>query len=160
MKNVKVFYLVIAFVFAGFMTQTASAQMSVGAGLSYGTEIEELGINIRFNYGFTEKIEGTANVTFWLVGEEGINFTTINLDAHYYFLDNEKFNVYGIGGLNIARTKIEFLGVSASDSEYGLNVGAGIDLGLSDALGFFGEVKYVIGDADQLALTAGVKYAF
>ncbi|MCB0620041.1 MAG: hypothetical protein KDC41_15295, partial [Saprospiraceae bacterium] len=88
------------------------------------------------------------------------NFSTLNVDGHYLFL-NESFLVYALAGLNLAFVSVD-LGAfgDASDSELGLNLGGGIQLPITDALGLLGEVKYVIGDADQLVLTVGAIFGF
>lgn len=52
-----------------------------------------------------------------------------------------------------------FLGfpVSASDSKFGLNVGAGYTIALEGPIIPFGEVKYIISKFDQLVLSAGIR---
>jgi hypothetical protein len=46
---------------------------------------------------------------------------------------------------------------TASDSEIGLNIGIGGETRL-DFGSLFGEVKYVLGNWDQLVLTAGLRF--
>ncbi|MCB0683223.1 MAG: outer membrane beta-barrel protein [Saprospiraceae bacterium] len=161
MKRVFITLMLVAG-FLGF--QSAHAQFSAGAGLAYGTDSGvngdgAIGIQARAMYQFMENIRGSANFTFFLV-DDPVNFSTLNVDGHYLFL-NESFLVYALAGLNLAFVSVD-LGAfgDASDSELGLNLGGGIQLPITDALGLLGEVKYVIGDADQLVLTVGAIFGF
>ncbi|PHI19123.1 hypothetical protein CEQ90_14520 [Lewinellaceae bacterium SD302] len=156
-------YSLFLLLFAGFGL-TASAQLSLGGGLGYNLEAEELGINVRGVYGFNETWRGQAGFTYYLAGE-GINFSEFNLNANYVFSDNgDGTLIYALAGINFFRVGFDDINVGgividgASSTETGLNIGAGINLGLSDNISVFGEAKYVISDFDGLGLFAGILY--
>ena len=90
MKNIKFIFLTTLFIFSGFFMQKTQAQFHAGLGLSYGSEIEELGLNLRVGYQITEAINANANYTFWLLDVDGLSFSTFNLYGHYSFLTKEK----------------------------------------------------------------------
>lgn len=157
-------YSLFILLFAGFGL-TASAQLSLGGGLAYNIEAEELGINIRGVYDINETWRGQAGFVYYLAGE-GVNFSEINLNANYVFSDNGAgTKIYGLAGLNFFRVGFDDINVGgiiiegASATETGFNVGAGINLGLSDQLSIYGEAKYILSDFDGLGLVAGVLYS-
>ncbi len=153
----KKIFLTLAFV--ALFASASFGQLKFGGGLSYGTEAENIGINIRGDYSINDKIAIVPGFTYFLPKDD-VTFWEFNADCHYSF--NEMF--YGLGGLNYTHFKYEmpsgslfgvaFEGEDITDSAIGLNVGAGAKLGSK----FFGEAKYVLSDYDQLVLTVGILF--
>jgi opacity protein-like surface antigen len=91
-----------------------------------------------------------------------VNWFEFNANGHYLFQDDEDLALYGLGGLNLTRVSVDFPenqffgGGSVSDSEIGLNVGAGLEYGVGFG-NLYAEAKYVISSADHLAITGGVR---
>jgi hypothetical protein len=88
-----------------------------------------------------------------------INFFGFNINGHYIFYSEDKLMAYGLAGINILRSKVEAGGFSASNSETGLNLGAGVEFA-QDFGNIFGELKLagLGGDADQLVIGGGVRF--
>lgn len=118
-----------------------------------------MGINLNAEIFIKDKIAISPKFTYYFTGSN-TTFWELNGDVHYYFQGGDS-GVYGIGGLNISHSAVDFvfLGVpiSASDSKFGLNVGAGYTIALEGPIIPFGELKYIISDFDQLVLTAGIR---
>lgn len=131
-------------------------QFKVGGGVLYGSEVESVGLQLNGTYRFTEEIEGAADLSFFFPGDNsGLDsFWAINANGHYIFTSDEEFHVYGLAGLNLSTAEFSFN--NNSNSELGLNLGAGGEYHL-DSVSLFGEIKYVVGDFDQLVLGAGVR---
>lgn len=138
----------------------------------YGTEIEQPGIRVDGVYQINEEFRAVADLGFFFPNENEFgngNSTTVtwwelNINGNYIFYTNEENNLmaYGIGGLNYLNVNVESDGQFASsysDSEIGLNVGVGAEYPL-DFADLFGELKYVLGDADQLNIGAGLRFNF
>ena len=157
--------LVVA-LFALVATPQAQAQLQVGGGLVFGTDIGQLGVQGNGTYQITDNIRGAADLTFFFPDEElGIKVTLWTLDAnvHYLFSQDDGQEFYGIGGLGIATAKAEIEdfgfgvgGASVSDSEVGLNVGGGAQFGMPFG-NFFAELIYQLGGGDQLVVAGGVR---
>jgi len=142
----------------GFIsTQDIFAQKRVGGGFSWGSEVDDVGININAEIFLKDNIAISPNFIYYFVGSN-LTWWELNGDVHYYFQGGDT-GVYGIGGLNITHFAfdIPFLGISVSDSEFGLNLGAGYSFGLEGPIIPFGEVKYIISNLDQLVLSAGIR---
>ncbi|MDR6300556.1 outer membrane beta-barrel protein [Mesonia maritima] len=160
------------FVFC-FVSLTANAQKidtRIGGMLAYGTEIENIGIGANVEFGIIDKLSITPSFIYYLPKENGpikITWFEFNTNANYYFIQDEDFDFYGIGGLNYTNVNVKYdndiLGgfgssVSGSDGRIGLNIGGGANLKLDGNITPFAELKYVIIDGGQLVLAAGVKF--
>lgn len=157
--------------FAAFISiafsNIASAQISVGGGLAFGTEVEELGIQAGGVYTINEEFRAAADFIYYLTGDDndfGGDFTwwEFNANGHYLFVTEEDMIVYALGGLNFASFSYDFNfegfgGGSVSETEIGLNIGAGLEYGLGFA-DLYGELKYALSSADQLVLSAGLRF--
>lgn len=149
--------------------QSSHAQIAVGGALMYGSEVEQIGLRVDGTYAINEDIDINANIGLYLPetidlgnGDEIKNtYYEFNINGHYGFYANDEsgLSAYGLAGINILGVNSEASGPnvsgSNSDSELGLNLGAGASYPLSFG-NLFGQLKYVIGDADQLNLAAGV----
>lgn len=140
------------------------------AGLSYGLDIEELGISVGGLYSLNKDMRVGANITYWLAGEEealGVNYSStffeINGQYHYIFYNQNALAIYGIGalGFHIASVSIEYAGTSVdeSDSEVAIGLGAGFEYSLG-GISLYAEPKYFISGFEQLKINAGVRYYF
>jgi len=145
----------------------AAAEPRIGAGLVYGTEIEEVGLQLNGYYGL-DQVPGLrvgAEFAYYLV-DDPVSFWTLDLNAQYRFIEPGPFGAYGIAGLDIARVSLDLdLGdfggdASTSSTEIGLNLGIGAEYAVVPNVELFGEIKYVISDYDQAVLALGARYLF
>lgn len=89
-----------------------------------------------------------------------------DINAHYVFNSLDKFEFYGLSGLNITLLRNSWKwanptganepGDASSETVLGLNLGAGSYMKLTEQLDVFAEVKYILSKRDQFMLTAGV----
>ena len=154
--------------------QSFTDKISFGGGLSYGTEIEKLGINFKGIYEITEKIHGSLNFTYFFTKKENIgtaewkwSLWELNFDGHYVFTSSDKFSAYGLAGINITHWGTKWEGdtyggyyhdFDNSDTDIGLNIGGGALYNFTGSLSGFGELKYVVSNYDQFVFTFGVLY--
>lgn len=143
--------------------------LSAHAGISYGFDIEELGINAGASYFITEDMRVGGTFTYWLYGgseesfgyEVSTNAFEINGHYHYIFYNESDFVIYGVGalGLHITSVSVDYPGgsESESDTEVALGLGAGFEYSIGN-LSIFAEPKYFISGFDQLKLNAGVRF--
>ncbi len=137
--------------------------ITVGPGLAYGSEVENLGIKVDGYYTINEEFRAGLDLVYYFpetVGNTDINYFGFNINGHYIFYNEEEITAYGLAGINILRVKAESGNNSATDSESGLNLGAGIEYA-QDFGTLFGELKLagLGGDADQFVVGAGVRFA-
>lgn len=81
-----------------------------------------------------------------------------DLNGHYVFNSLDRFEFYGLAGLNITFAKIKWLNTTSdeSDNAIGLNLGAGTYMKLTEQLDLYGQVKYIVSKYDQLIVNAGL----
>lgn len=146
--------------FTIFLSTSSYSQIKAGAGLVWGSEVEEIGFQLRGIYTINEAWRAGVDFIFWFDGVEDVSIWEMNTNAHYIFSTSEKANLYALGGLNFFTLKLDTSNGSNSSTEVGLNIGAGGELFFTDKISGIAELRYVLGDADQLVIGAGVLFAF
>ena len=157
----------IALVVLAVAAPQTSGQVTFGAQLSYGTDIEELGIGVRAYKGLDDLMEGltgVASFVYWL-WDPGLDSATaweLNIDGHYPMAFGEMDGYVG-GGINIAHVAFEQdLGILGtfedSDTQFGLNVLAGATFGSGEGMIPFVELKLELSGGEQFVIQGGVKF--
>ena len=120
-----------------------------GWGLGVGVFEEDVGVHARKDFIMGEDRQ------FDIVLQGGIynqNKWTGRFDAdfHYVFFPSSTFRLYPLAGLDFA--------IQSKKNRAGVNLGGGATVELNSATQIFVEAKYVVGDWDGFALTAGVYF--
>jgi hypothetical protein len=92
-----------------------------------------------------------------------VSTTMIDINGHYVFKSLDKFDFYGLAGINLlfAGKKETPSGSSPTkerDNAIGLNLGAGTYMRLSEKIDLFVEAKYVVSRYNQFMLNAGLLF--
>jgi len=146
----------------------------VDAGLVYGFEIEEPGIQVGGGYSIAEVpgLRVAGDFTYYFTddgafgaGNVDTTFYTIAVYAQYVFAEVEQFRFYGQGGLNYSRFSADFSHPvfgrsSVSDSDIGLQLGVGTEFALTLEHHLYAELVYNTGDYDQAVLGFGYRFHF
>jgi opacity protein-like surface antigen len=158
MKRTIKLALVLFGLFFAYSTSVQAQDFKAGGGLAFGSEVEAIGIQVSGVYDITEEVSGAADFTIFF--PENYDWWELNLNAHYGFYSEDNVRVYGLAGLNYATLEVD-LGQfgSSSNSELGLNLGGGAEFGM-DFAKIYTELKYVLGNADQLGIAAGLRFPF
>ena len=87
---------------------------------------------------------------------DGASTLGVDGDAMWHFMPGP-LSPYAIGGLSWGTTSID--GIDESESDFGWNLGGGLDFGIS-ALSFFAEARYLkLGDGDGIIpVTVGLRF--
>lgn len=152
----KKFTLSLVFIIA--ICFASQAQKSIGAGLAYGSEIENLGIGVNAEFELNDQIDIAPSFIYYFK-KNNVSWWELNGNINYIFSDNGP-TIYGLAGLNITSVKVDFGPFSASDSELGLNLGIGASFAQTGSVRPFAEAKYTISNFDQLSLFGGVRFPF
>lgn len=154
-------------------------EKAVGINLGYGTEISNLGIGAKFQYGITDAIRTEASFDYFLK-KDFLSMWDINVNAHYLFPIAEKFKVYPLVGLTYTNWKLGGFDISygfddeamseyegeesigdSNTGKFGVNLGAGAEYSINSNLSINFEVKYqLISDFNQAVFGLGVAYKF
>ncbi|QSE96408.1 outer membrane protein [Fulvivirga lutea] len=148
------------FLLALFLTIAISSmsQRRIGGNLVYGTEIEEIGIGAVGEFFFNDNLAIAPSFNYYFA-EDPVSFWELNANINYYFSESGAVSAYALGGLNLARVSVD-LGPfgESSDTELGLNLGAGANFDVGDSIIPFAELRFVLSDFDQAVFAFGVKF--
>ena len=105
---------------------------------------------VSFDYYFPSGAPAGTSVHFW----------EINGNVAYRFRVPARSSLrpYAGGGLNIAHGSASAGGVSASSTELGLNLLGGTTFTVKGSLTPFAEIRGVVGNANQVVVTAGIRF--
>lgn len=158
----KLFGLFILMVLVSLSSQAQDLRL----GMTYGGQIEKLGLQIGGQYGITNEIDLAAGLSWFFPDETsggGVdvrsNFWMIDVDGHYNFDMGSGLRLYPLAGVNFTTARVKINSNSSSNSEIGLNIGGGAAFQLSDPLAAFAEIKYILGDADQAVFGFGILFS-
>ncbi|MCF6331714.1 MAG: hypothetical protein L3J11_00405 [Draconibacterium sp.] len=140
MKNLfKTLFVAILF----FAVTEASAQMSAGGGVVYGTNISNVGFSVNGKYEINEKWSAAPAFTYFLK-KNYVNWSALDLDANYQLTEIENIGgLYAIGGLNMTFYKVKIdadfgeygdFSSSATGSNAGVNLGLGLSIPAGESL--------------------------
>jgi len=137
------------------------AQFSIGPGVVYATELENVGISGVLNYDFANRIGLMGGFTYFLE-KDNVNWWAIDLDATYNFYSvQERGSVYALAGVNFLVVKADYDPLDPDDifddNITGFNIGVGWKIG-DGVIKLVPEVRYTIGEVDYLRV--GVKLMF
>lgn len=128
-----------------------------------GGDVDMIGLGGVGEFRVAEKVAISPNLIFYFPEERGggdLSFFELNINANYYFYNQDIFEFYGFGGLNYTRVKWDWDGPGGdnTDGEMGLNLGAGLNFELGKNFIPFSELRVTVGEFDQFVFSAGLKF--
>jgi len=122
--------------------------------------IYEINLPFHVSPSFTYFIPRTNKSAVATFNAEDTRVTSMmfDLNGHYVFNSLDRFEFYGLAGINITLARIKWLDTPSggTDNALGLNLGAGTYMKMTEKFDICLEVKYIISKYDQLMLNAGV----
>lgn len=181
MKKINILFILAILSFSAVNGQFTK----VGGGLSYGTGfhfhnettgsgadlhrgpfagifmtgIYELNLPIHIAPSFTYFIPRTNEVLQGTFTEKTrVSAMMFDLNGHYVLNSLDRFEFYGLAGLNITFAKLKWLrsASSGTDNALGLNLGVGTYMKMTEQLDLLVEAKYIVSKYDQLMLNIGI----
>lgn len=168
----KIFTLVCVLMLGmGFaQAQVHQGETAVGVNLLYGSQIDNLGVGARFQYGVLDKLRGEVGFNYFFEHDH-TTWWDVNLNAHYLFgLWNDQLFIYPLAGLNYSMTTVKYDSyyedgtphrIKDEENHVGLNLGAGIEYEINEHFGVNLEYRHtIIRKVDQGVFGAGINYKF
>lgn len=159
----KLVVLVLAIVGLTTMTHAQTkGEMAAGVHFAYGSGdgFSNMGFGAKFQWNVLDNLRVEPSFTYFLK-KDYVSMWDISANAHYQFMLSEKFDIYPLAGLSIMGVKAGIGEYKVSDSEFGLNLGGGVDFDLSSSLALNVEAKYKIGgNWSRFIASVGVVYKF
>lgn len=144
--------------------QAAAPQRPVSFGVqaSFGTDTD-FGIGGRVIFGLrslfpTAPLEAHVGFDYFFPGAN-VTYWEINGNVAYR-IPNVRGSLapYVGGGLNLAHASVDIGGVSASNTDVGLNLLGGTTFGTRSKVKPFAEARLTLGGGDQFVITGGVRF--
>ena len=127
-------------------------KQAIGGNLSYGTEIESVGIGLKYQYNITDQIRIEPSMNYFFKND-GLSMFDINANIHYLFPIASNISLYPLAGFTYTNWHLD-LG-KAGDYDVSME----FDLDKNWSLNF--DIKYqLISDLDQAVFNLGVAYNF
>lgn len=170
MKKIITAFIISILTISGASAQNQEGVFSLGGTLSYGTEIESLGVGLRAQYGFTSYIRGAGEYKYY-IDRHSTSAWGFTGDFHYVIPVASAASLYPIGGITFSRwtndpgrIKIEGISIDApktSHNRIGFNLGLGGEIAMGSNSFLQIEAKEAfIKDFTQFVITVGYMYRF
>lgn len=139
----------------------------VGANVNYGmhSDYKNFGLGAKVQYEFIDNFRGEASFNYFFKKDE-LTQWDVNLNLHY-LIHAGSLTVYPLAGLTLLNSSTPDIDVpgfgtvkGVSDSDFGLNLGAGLDFPITEGVKLNIEAKYqIIADWNRPVISAGVSFA-
>lgn len=135
----------------------------------YPDNVSFIGLGAKFRYNVMDPLRLEASFTYYLPKDE-MSLWDFSADAQWLFPVSDKITLYPAAGLGMYGVKVDiptvdlgefgsYGGGSASDSEFGLNIGGGADFRLSEKTAITAQLKYSTA-LERIMISAGVAFTF
>ena len=133
-------------------------KQAIGFGLSYGTEIENLGLGLKYQYNITNPIRLEPSINYFFENDN-VSMLDLNVNFHYLFPVASNFKLYPLVGLTFSNWMFDFgdswldddFDLDDNECRFGMNLGAGGELSLNRNWAFNFEFRYqLVSDFDQV----------
>ena len=139
--------------------QQGSTWVGVNANYGMHSDYKNFGVGAKVQYEFIDNVRAEASGNYFFK-KDYCTMWDVNLNLHY-LIPVGGAKIYPLAGLSLLGTKVD-LGQfgSASDSDFGLNLGAGVEFPLSDGIKLNFEGKYqIVKDWNRPVISAGIAFA-
>lgn len=156
MKKVILAILLAAFSL-GLHAQTSKGEKSGILQAGYQSEPGRLMLGVQGRYGIANNIRLAPDVMF-LFPKHHTTGLDVNVNAHYVFPLEGNLNIYPLAGLAMLNNRVSVGGESSGHTNWGFNLGGGLEYNLGGNNFLNLEMKYTFSDGDHF--TVGFGYGF
>ena len=143
-----------------FVKPEAKAQLKYGAGIFYGTWMNNPGLNVRAEFSIGESLAAVPKINISIPRlSSGTFLNSVSLHMHYNVEISEELDVYPLAGITLkSYLDIDKYGNDRIFHQFGVNpaLGAGGKIKLTDAFEVFAEGRFELGRYHQFVSTIGV----
>lgn len=164
--------MIMALMLIGFGISASAQNFGLGVNLGYGSEVEKPSFGIKALYDINESFTLAPSFNYYLpetteaMGIEAkLKCWDVNLDLHWICYDADMYQLYPLAGVTYlsAKSSLEEDGLELSESEgkFGVNLGFGGQLYLTENWLVSAEVKYqIIDNVNQFVPSLSLMYKF
>ena len=133
----------------------------VGVNANYGmhSDYKNFGVGVKAQWEFMDNIRLEPSFNYYFK-KDYLSMYDLNLNVQY-LIPVGGVKIYPLAGVTLLGEKVSYGGFSSSNSDIGLNLGAGVEFPLTDVLKLNIEGKYqIVKDWNRPVISVGVAYAF
>ena len=172
--------MIMAVLLIGFSISAMAQNWALGVNLGYGNDVSKPSFGIKALYDLNESFTIAPSLNIYLpqteeAHESGLSVEAklkcwdINADVHWNFYNENNCKLYPLAGITYFHVKAEAEasyggyseGASESEGKFGINLGFGGQMNLSDAWIASAEIKYqIIEEFKQFVPSLSLIYKF
>ena len=175
MRKILIFLGLLFVMLSGVYAQ--KGRQAIGFGLSYGTEIESIGLGLKYQYNITNPIRLEPCLNYFLENDN-VSMLDINMNLHYLCPVGRSVKLYPLFGFTFSNWMFDLgdgfdidvdgdhIHIDKDDDNHnecrvGVNIGGGADFALTSSWIMNFELRYqLVSDFDQAVFNLGFAYRF
>lgn len=114
----KFLFLAICFLMVAAGSFAQKGKQAIGFGLSYGTEIESVGLGLKYQYNITNPIRLEPSLNYFFENDN-VSMLDVNLNFHYLFPVASKVKLYPLLGVTFSNWMFDW----DNECRLGMNIG-------------------------------------
>ena len=152
-------------------------RQAIGFGLSYGTEIESIGLGLKYQYNITNPIRLEPSLNYF-IENDNVSMLDVNMNLHYLCPVGRGVKLYPLFGFTFSNWMFDLgdgfdidvdgdhIHIDKDDDHHnecrvGVNIGGGADFVLTNNWIMNFELRYqLVSDFDQAVFNLGFAYRF
>jgi opacity protein-like surface antigen len=134
-------------------------EKAVIGNIGYQTDSKHFLIGVQGKYNITNEIRIAPDFMLLFPKNHTIGLD-INVNAHYVFNVDKNVSVYPLAGIAMQNSRFSHSGVTASNTNFGFNLGGGFAYDLANNSFINAELKYTFSDGDCATFTVGYGFKF
>ncbi len=158
--------LLLAAVMCFSVANAQKGEMAAGVNFNFGTAYtgaySNMGVGLKYQYSITDHLRIEPAFTYYFK-KDYISMWDVMANVHWVFrmVDN-KLNLYPLVGLGVLGAKASVFGYSASTTNFGINLGGGVEYKVHEHIAIGAELKYaIVGNSySHLGIQVGATYLF
>ena len=163
----KKFLLAACMMLVSTMSFAQKDAMAAGINLDFGFDhgYNNIGLGAKYQWEFVQNVRGELEFNYFFKKDYISQWNTA-LNFHYLFRIGQakKFAIYPIVGFSVIGQKVDVLGNSTTQTDFGMNFGAGVEYPIADKVKINAEYKFQpifsSGGGSRSLLAFGVCYMF
>ncbi len=172
--------MIMAFMLIGLSISAFAQNWGLGVNLGYGNDVSKPSLGLKALYDISETFTIAPSLNIYLpktesASESGINAEAklkcwdINADIHWNFYNQDNCKLYPLAGISYFNAKVSAEvsaggyseGASESEGKFGINLGFGGQMHLTEAWIASAEIKYqIIEEFKQFVPSLSLIYKF
>ncbi|MFT3994096.1 MAG: outer membrane beta-barrel protein [Dysgonomonas sp.] len=141
------------------LTKAQERDRSIVIKMGYQTDYDRFGIGLDARFALANSFRFAPDITYFF-SSDNIKGFDVNANIHYLLPVTEDINIYPLAGIGMVNNRWSKGDISHGDTDFGFNIGLGMEYGIDSNSFFNGEFKYSIQDRNNAVVMVGYGIRF